>query len=263
MLNWSQIHKFEEIKETGSGPAPVVAAATPAPETDDLGYEVAPAKTENTDVKAATDKANAEAAARAAAGAANDAAASAEKPIDPATGYGDEPPKVEEAAPPTEPPVATDLGYELKAEGLPKEEVDKVASIAKKHNLSQEIAQDLLNLRKSELQAAEEMAVRVKNEQEAERIKTRVKWHKELKEDPHFGGEKFGFNVMQAEKVVQEFMPNTKKVLTERKSMLPPYVMRDLAKLASTLYATEKLQGGEVVVPPKKDSVDEALEFYN
>lgn len=271
MLSFMPQHKLEQIKEVSGGGAaavpPVVPAAASAPagevETDDLGYEIMPAKKQVVDVqgaKAATDEAEK---ARAEGRAANDAAKPDDQKIDPSTGYGEEPPKVEEPVKKEEPAAKPDLAYELKLEGLPKEEVEKVAAFAKKHALSQEVAQEFADLRKSELKAAEERAASDQREQEQAKMRLRREWHTELKNDPQFGGEKFGFNIMQAEKVVQEFMPNTKKVLTDRKSMLPPYVMRDLARMASTLYSTEKLGQGEAPAAPKKNDVDEALEFYN
>ena len=39
--------------------------------------------------------------------------------------------------------------------------------------------------------------------------------------DPEFGGENFDKNVDRVEKVLEKYMPNMKKVLTERGSMLP------------------------------------------
>jgi hypothetical protein len=45
--------------------------------------------------------------------------------------------------------------------------------------------------------------------------------------------------------------------------MLPPYVMRDLAKLAEHLYKTERLQQGDPPAPAKsKDDEDSPYAFY-
>ena len=58
-------------------------------------------------------------------------------------------------------------------------------------------------------------------------------------------------------------MPNTKKELTKSGAMLPPWVMRDLAKLAETLYASPKLVQGDPVVPREEvDDEDAHLAFY-
>ncbi len=183
----------------------------------------------------------------------------------PATGYGEEPPKVEE--PPAPAPAAKEevkLDYEVKTEGLSEDQVAKLKTYAKKHGLSKEAAQDLIDDRRAEVKTNAEAMVVAEKEYKAEVARKRAEWYNELKVDPNFGGEKFGHNVLQVEKVVQEFMPNTKKILTERKTMLPPYVMRDLVGLANRLYSTEKLVQGEAVIPNKEGDkeVDDSLAFY-
>ena len=233
-------------------PPPTQAAASGSPsdevETDELGYAIVKPK-----VEAATKPAETK-------------VASEKKPegdAKPVTGYGDEPPKVEEVVPPVEEkPVATDLGYELKLDGLKKEEAQKVLDFAKANELSQKAAQSFADLRKSEVKAAEEAIEAQKKAEVAERNRIRSEWHKELRTDPQFGGEKFAYNIAQAEKVVSDFMPHTKKMLTERGSMLPPYVMRDLAKLSETLHPTQRLVQGDPAAPDEKEE-DDALSFYN
>ena len=95
---------------------------------------------------------------------------------------------------------------------------------------------------------------------EQKRKETRAAWDKELRNDPKFGGDKFLHNVTRIEKLMTEFMPETKKVLTENKSMLPPYVMRDLARIAEQLSGGEKLVTGDGLAgnaeETKKDDFD-------
>ncbi len=183
----------------------------------------------------------------------------------PATGYGEEPPKIVEEVKPPEEKKDADLGYELKVdEIIPKEEVSKIKAFAKQHGLTKEVAQAYFDLRKTEVQEYSAAVEKAQKAFEQEKLQTRAKWHKELKDDPSFGGEKFAVNVQRAERVLQDFMPGTKKMLTERGSVLPPYVMRDLAKLAEHLYATgEKLVQGNATMPPEdKKQEDDALAFY-
>jgi hypothetical protein len=182
-----------------------------------------------------------------------------------ATGYDKEPPViVEEVKPPVvEPPV--ELGFELKVdEVIPKDEVTKVKEFAKAHGLTQTAAQAYLDLRAGEVkEIATAQAEAIKNA-EREVAATRSKWYSELKADPVFGGEKMQHNVMHVEKVLQEFMPLTKKELTDRGSVLPPYVMRDLAKLAEHLYSTENLIQGEPSIPEKPAGEKRnPLEYYS
>lgn len=90
----------------------------------------------------------------------------------------------------------------------------------------------------------------------------RKAWKSELEGDAEFGGENFVKNVDRVEKVLDKYMPDTKKVLTERGTMLPPYIMRDFLKLDKILNPTTKLTTGE---PPavKKEEVSLLDELYS
>ena len=214
---------------------------------DELGYEKAPApegekkpETKKLDVKPD---------------------AKVEKPV---TGYAKEPDKIiEEVVPPVEvKPI--DLGFELKIdEIIPKDEVNKLKELTKTHSLSKEAAQTLLDMKAADFKKAADDKIAQEKAFDNHIKKTRADWYNELKADPGFGGDKFDHNVMQAEKVLEEFMPGTKKQLTERGSVLPPYVMRDLAKLADHLYSTERLTQGEPTVPEQLTKEDDPLAFYN
>ncbi len=72
----------------------------------------------------------------------------------------------------------------------------------------------------------------------------RTEWKNELVNDPEFGGENFDKNVDRVEKVLEKYMPNMKKVLTERGTMLPPYIMRDFLALSKVLNPTTTLVMG-------------------
>lgn len=265
MLNFIPKLKLDKVKEGGGGGAPPVepkvdpAATPPAPKVeeggdthDELGYEKVPApasekeKAGDKPVEKKTDEPKAP-----------------EKVENPATGYGDEPPKVEPPAKKVEevPPVKDELDPVV--EGLPKVEADKIKEFAKKHSASKEIIKAFADLRKSEIEADKVAAADYEKDLEREKQQVKADWHKELKDDPVFGGEKFSYNISRAEKVLEEFMPSTKKTLTERKGILPPYVMRDLAKLAEHLYSTERLVQGEPKAEVKDDkAADDPLAFY-
>jgi hypothetical protein len=90
----------------------------------------------------------------------------------------------------------------------------------------------------------------------------RKAWKGELQGDPEFGGENFDKNVDRVNKVLDKYMPDTKKILTERGTMLPPYIMRDFLKLDKVLNPTTKLPTGE---PPavKKEEVSLLDEMYS
>lgn len=186
-----------------------------------------------------------------------------EKIEDPATGYGDEPIVPPPAVPPVVvPPAVIDPGYEIDVKDLEQKEADFIKTFAKENKLSKEAAQSFANLRRSEGLAVIEQNKKAQESFEREVKETRANWDKELRTDKNFGGERFSHNVLQVEKFMKDFLPETRKTLTERKSMLPPYVMRDLAKAAEAFYATDKLVRGENLESPILEKEDSHLEFY-
>jgi outer membrane protein OmpA-like peptidoglycan-associated protein len=183
----------------------------------------------------------------------------------PPTGYEKEPEKLEppkDDKPKDSPPPEDDL--KLDPKGLADEDVKNVKEFAKKHKISKEVAQALLDERKAAFDKAVKTLADQQAEEEADIKRTKIEWYKELKNDATFGGDKFEHNIKQIGKVVDDFMPNLKKVLTERKVMMPPYIMKDLAKIAGHLYSTDKMIQGDPPAPSKKDEPeDDSLAFYN
>jgi hypothetical protein len=251
---------LDKINDEGGGGAPPVeskvepppAANTPPPkeggkEFDDLGYEKpAPPKDEKPPDEKTKEPI-------------------VDKKVEvKATGYAEPPPKIEEPPPAPKvetPPVLDEIDEMVKE--LPKEEAAKMKEFAKTHSVPKEILKAFAELRKTEIKNAETYQANAEKEALLQEQRNRAAWHKELKDDPAFGGEKFDKNVSQTEKVLEEFLPQTKKMLTERKGILPPYLMRDLAKLADHLYATEKLvQGEPKVETEEKTKEDDPLAFY-
>jgi hypothetical protein len=188
-----------------------------------------------------------------------------EPKVDPATGYDKEPEKVEpEEKPKEDDKKDVELGYELKVDSIiPKEELTGIKEFAKANEMSQKQVQAYIDRRAGQIKSFVEAQEKADKAAERQMKELRVSWHKELKDDPTFGGDKFDHNVKMVEKVLEEFFPNTKKELTKRGSMLPPYVMRDYAKLADKLYSTEKLTEGDPVVPTEEKKEDDFLsEMY-
>lgn len=222
--------------------------------TDDLGYEITQQeptpKTEQkhteTDIKKET--------------AANEQSFDKPVPKDSTTGYGDvdetkvQDPVVEKKEEP--PPKKDDQGLKLDVKTLDESSAKQIKDFAEKHKLSQEQAQALVDSKVSEI-----IQITKQNEDHKAQIQKQIEqqkatWVKELKEDAQFGGTNFNKNINMVDKVLGDFMPNTKKMLTERKSMLPPYVMRDLATIAKELFKTPKLVRGEQPVEEAEDVVE-------
>lgn len=183
-----------------------------------------------------------------------------EKPVEkPATGYG----KEEEEVKPTE-EVKAPVVEEKKSEDLTEEEKnkkevsdviknlddgynkDKITKFALDNKLSKAQLEAYVNLTKEEDQAF------TKAQEEAKKTQKKA-WRDELMKDAEFGGENFDKNVDRVEKVLQNYMPNTKKILTEKGSMLPPYIMRDFLGLAKALNPTTTLVTGSPAAPKEED----------
>lgn len=196
------------------------------------------------------------------------AQAAAAKPAEvtnPATGYGKEPPVVPDApvvpATVVPPPVPDELDKSV--EGLPEIDAKEIKTFAKENGLSPEIAKKWADRVKTMIANQKVEATNMEKEREQEKLRTRAQWHKELKDDKDFGGEKFDLSLSRSEKTLSEFFPELKKELTDNKTILRPSVMRGLNRIAEKLHATENLVHGDPVVVQKPDEEkDEALEFY-
>lgn len=257
MLDFIMKQRFEEKKDVPPGappPADPPAAVPPKEEeVDDFGYAKEPSPPDEKKDPPKEEKKEGEKA---------PVIPKLEDIKEPATGYDKEPEKLEDPPKKEDPPKESDE-IDKMFDGIPKKEVDRVRALIEKHKPSPELLKDYAdNLKKDYVDAKANHDQSVKAA-EREKQQIRATWHKELKEDTTFGGANFKTNVARGEKVLEEFMPHTRKALTDNKSMLPPYVMRDLATLADHLYPEQKLVQGDP--PPKeeaKDESDSALDFY-
>lgn len=184
-------------------------------------------------------------------------------PPEDSTGYGAEPKVVppSETPPPAAAPTPPD-DFDKALEGVPELDAKEIKAFAVEHKLPADIAKKWGEKVKANVEQQRINLVNAEKQAEHQRSVQRQAWYKELKEDKDFGGEKFDLNTSRAQKVFSEFMPSTKKALTANGSMLPPYVMRDLAKLADHLYATDKLQQGEPIKPDVAVEEDDGTDFY-
>jgi hypothetical protein len=256
---------MEEAKDGGAGGGASdkpqdkqpPAAEPPAPkeegsETDEFGYEKVPSE-EKPEDKKGSDKEE----------------TPVEKPEGPVAGYGNEPPKVDDAPPApvddkkVDPPAPDELD-KVFAE-LPKEDQKMMKDLAVKHKLTPEVAKDFADARRKEIADAVEHSKQMKATRERQAQQMRADWHKELKEDSTFGGDNYTKSLHTVDRVLTEFMSDTKKKLTETGGMLPPYVMRGLANLGKHLYATDKLntEGDALGSKSKDDDKVDPLDFYN
>lgn len=192
--------------------------------------------------------------------------------VEPASGYEKEPPKDAGSKEPEKKeeivaaPAAKDDEFDIKDPGdLLPDEINAIKDFVKKYKVSKEVASGLVEVKKAEIAKLQASIKDHKEKSAKEMLKVRHGWYEELKADAEFGGEKFDFNVKRVDKVMQDFLPNLKKKLTDSKGMLPPYIMRDLAKLGSHLYSSENLVGGDPSKGEKesKEKENDPLAFYN
>lgn len=124
---------------------------------------------------------------------------------------------------------------------------EKTSKFAIENNMSKEQLEAYVNFTKNE-------SIEIKKAQEQAIVAQRSTWYKELSTDPDFGGENFVKNIDRVEKFLDKYTPNIKKILTERGTMLPPYIMKDFLSLSKTLNPTTKLINGDPSVPIKTES---------
>ena len=171
----------------------------------------------------------------------------------------EEPPKTEE-----KPGEGEELLKDVKFEGVNDEDKKTLSDFIKTHKLPKEAAQAMVDLRKTESEKIKAFAA--EHDKKMKDLEAEVKrgWIKELKEDKDFGGTNFAHSIKAAEKVMSEFLPNTKIKLTGADKMVPPYLMKDLAALHKKLYSKEKFDSnGNNPTPDSDDNNPDAhLDFY-
>lgn len=134
---------------------------------------------------------------------------------------------------------------------LPEFDRNRLTEFAVKNKMTKEQAEAYAEIVRSDIKETEN---NVKNQ--------RSEWKKELVDDPTFGGDNFDQNIHRVEKLLENHLPNTKKVLTDRGSMMPPYIMKDLLGIAKALNPTTELVSGDPSVVEKKESGNFLEDMY-
>jgi len=147
-------------------------------------------------------------------------------------------------------------------EGLPENDAKDIKDFATEHKLNKDQTKAFVDLRKKENLDAEQFQKDQLEKQKKNLTNTRASWVKELKEHKDFGGDKFERNVAKVDKVLDELLPETSKALKDNKGVLPPNVMRDLAKVHDKIFGTEGLTTGKATAEVKPDE-DDVLAFYS
>lgn len=189
--------------------------------------------------------------------------AEAAKPTEPSvTGYGakpTEPAKPAEATPPAAKPDETPPAEETPEVKIKKEIETEVSTLGDGYNkekitqfaLANKLLPDQVKAYVAQIKADDAAAVKAN----ADRItKQREDWNQELVSDTEFGGENFEKSVFEVDQLVGKYMPNVKKMLTEKKGMLPPSFMKDLLSVAKALKPTNKFEGGEPPAPKEEST---------
>lgn len=177
------------------------------------------------------------------------------------TGYGDEPPKTDDkkdtVEDKNETPEDEKTDEQKAAEALEKEideslgklpegfDKDVVKKFATDNKFTKEQVEAYVEFAKADIEAQNAANKQAIADQ-------RKAWNEELKNDAEFGGDNFNKSIDTVEKFLDKHMPNMKKVLTERGSMLPPYIMKDFLKLSKVLNPTTNFEGGEPPAPQEE-----------
>ena len=146
--------------------------------------------------------------------------------------------------PPTPPPPAAPPAVEL-VDMKDLSDTDKKlwGDYFTEHKLPKEAQTKLIEIEKNRVLANQQAEATRQKQIEAETTRLKSQWFNELKTDKEFGAA-FDVNVKMVNRLISDFMPNTKKMLTEKGGMLPPNTMRDFYALAKKLYETESFVQG-------------------
>lgn len=215
-----------------------IALVDPAePKLDDNGYEIIPDPADAVKTEPKTPVADPE-----------------PVKVDPSSGYSKDqkfpdPTKKTEVDPDPKEPVTDEVKLKADIDEALGDYADKelISQFAIDNKMTKEQVTAYVALMKTEDSKAVE-------HEENNRKEIRSGWKKELMDDTTFGGDNFDINVDRVEKVLTNFMPNTRKVLTDRGNMLPPYIMRDLLTISKSLNPTTVLVNGDPSKPVKKEN---------
>ena len=162
--------------------------------------------------------------------------------------------------PAPKPEIPLKFAVEVDTKGLINADLADLKEISEKHGLTKEQTQALIDMREKEVSDYKTYVEKTKTDHEKAVALERQQWTKELKEDKDLGGQNYTRTLRRVDKVLTDFFPGTKKLLTDRKMMLPPSVMRDLAKFYEQQTVTPKLVQGEPL--KAQENPDDPLAFY-
>lgn len=150
----------------------------------------------------------------------------------------------------------TEIEYDLKAPEnsfLLQERIDEIAEYAKKHKISNEVAQTMIDRENEAVtQYKENSQTQLKNLVETE-------WPKEAKADKEIGGDKFPENVELAKRAFKEFGSDKfRQILNETGYGNHPEMIRTFSRIGRLL-ADDKLVIGKTDKPNKEKSTAEIL----
>lgn len=164
-----------------------------------------------------------------------------EPPAGSASGY-EEPKKVEtpaETKVETPAPAADDI--KIDETGLSADQVKQVKDFAKSNKLTKEATDAFVKYTKDQSKLiADQKALQVQQIEQAKQ-QQRADWYNQLKTDKGFGGEVFDANLKRVDTILDKYFPNTKNLLTTRKSVLPPDIMKDLHSLHKVLLGSDTM----------------------
>lgn len=158
-----------------------------------------------------------------------------EPPAGNGTGYVE--PKPAEAKPAEAKPAEGEVKFD--ESGLTPEAVKEVKDFATANKLTKEATEQYAKVIKQQATLINDYKANEQKLVEAAREKQKADWYNGLKADKDFGGDLFQTNLKRVDTILEKFMPETKNMLTSRKAMLPPEVMKDLHRMHQVLLGSE------------------------
>lgn len=158
-----------------------------------------------------------------------------EPPAGSGTGYVE--PKPAETKPAEAKPAEGEVKFD--ESGLTPEAIKEVKDFATANKLSKEAAEQYAKVIKQQATLIEDYKANEQKQIAAAREAQKADWYNKLKTDKDFGGDLFQTNLKRVDTILEKFMPETKNMLTSRKAMLPPEVMKDLHRMHQVLLGSE------------------------
>ena len=100
-------------------------------------------------------------------------------------------------------------------------------------------------MKRTDIENQQKAAVEQRGDLQRQITEQRQVWFDEMRADKEFGGENFDNSMTKVNQVLKDYGQELTKQLDESKAMLPPYVVKMVARIGQTMYGNKPMIQGQ------------------